>query len=73
MLFWLKQKKNQYILQVIDKDWNYIAKLEKAISQKYGKLATRNPKSDWDENKEKQYLEQLKELAEKERKIEEFP
>ena len=54
----------------MEKDWNYIAKLEKAISSKYGQLTTRNPKSDWDENKEKEYLEQLKELTEKERKVE---
>jgi hypothetical protein len=55
----------------MEKDWNYIAKLEKAISQKYGKLAAQNPKSEWDEKKEEQYLLQLKELADKERKIEE--
>ena len=54
----------------MEKDWNYKAKLEKAISSKYGQLTTRNPKSDWDENKEKEYLEQLKELTEKERKVE---
>ena len=55
----------------MEKNWNYIAKLEKAISKKYGQLTTRNPQSDWDEDKEKQYLEQLKELAEKEYKAEE--
>ena len=55
----------------MEKDWNYIAKLEKAISKKYGQLTTRNPQADWDEDKEKQYLEQLKELAEKEYKAEE--
>jgi len=55
----------------MEKDWNYIAKLEKAISQKYGKLAAQNPKSEWDEQKEEQYLIQLKELADKEQKIEE--
>ena len=54
----------------MEKDLIYISKLEKSISSKYGQLTTRNPKSDWDENKEKEYLEQLKELTEKERKVE---
>lgn len=42
------------------KDLNYIASLEKAISEKYGEMAVINPKSLWDENKEKKYLEQSK-------------
>ena len=37
---------------------DYIVKLEKAISQKYGEEATRNPKRFWDEDKEKEYLQQ---------------
>ena len=48
-----------------EKDWDYIARLEKAIEQKYGPEAVRNPYVDWDEEKEKEYLEQLKKLAEK--------
>lgn len=48
------------------KDLTYIAGLEKAISVKYGKKAAMNPKSDWDEAKEKEYLQQLKELTTKE-------
>lgn len=40
------------------KDQEYIAKLEKAISQKYGEEAINNPKRFWDEDKEKDYLEQ---------------
>ena len=39
----------------------YIAKLEKAISQKYGEEATHNPKRHWDDNKEKDYLLQSQE------------
>ena len=35
-----------------------IAKLEKAISQKYGEEAINNPKRFWNEEKEKKYLEQ---------------
>ena len=37
---------------------DYIVKLEKAISQKYGEEATYNPKRSWDEDKEKEYLQQ---------------
>mgnify|MGYP001234357474 CR=1 FL=1 len=40
------------------KDPNYIAKIEKAISQKYGDTTTLNPTSQWDEEKEKDYIEQ---------------
>jgi len=44
------------------KDLEYIAKLEKAIKQKYGSEAILNPKSGWSEEKEKEYLEQLKKI-----------
>jgi hypothetical protein len=53
------------------KDLNYIAAVEKAIEKKYGKEAIQNPKGNWDEKKEKEYLKQIKELAEKERKAKE--
>ena len=43
------------------KDLNYIAGLEKAIKQKYGEDAIQNPSSNWTPEKEKEYLEQLKE------------
>ena len=46
----------------MSKDWDHIAKIEKAINQKYGKEAIINPNSNWSEDKEKEYLEQLKEL-----------
>jgi hypothetical protein len=39
-------------------DQNYIAKVEKAIAQKYGEEATHNPKRYWNEEKEKEYIEQ---------------
>ena len=47
------------------KDINYIQALEKAVKEKYGDLATQNPKHYWDEIKEKQYIEQQKEAAQK--------
>ena len=43
-------------------DYNKIAKLEQAIKQKYGEDAVKHPMSDWDDEKEKEYLEQLKKL-----------
>lgn len=48
-----------------EKDPNFIPKLEKAIEQKYGDIATRNPSYFWNEEKEKSYLEQLKKENEK--------
>ena len=41
------------------KDVNEIAAIEKAISEKYGSEAIQNPKANWDEEKEKVYLEQM--------------
>ena len=52
------------------KDLNYIAKLEKAIRKKYGEEAIENPAKHWDEEKEKEYLLQLKDFVEKQRKKE---
>ena len=42
------------------KDPNYAAKVEKAIAEKYGKEAIINPKSQWSDEKEKEYLAELK-------------
>tara|TARA_R100001510_G_C7530182_1_gene121946 strand:- start:87 stop:455 length:369 start_codon:yes stop_codon:yes gene_type:complete len=51
-----------------NKDFNEIAKYEKAIKDKYGQEAIQNPKSTWDQEKEQEYLESLKEFyARKER------
>ena len=55
----------------MEKDWDRIARLEKAISKKYGDKAVKNPMSTWDEDKEKEYIEQLKEVAKKERETKE--
>ena len=44
-------------------DWDKIAKLEKAIMEKYGERAIINPKSLWNEEKEKEYLNQIKALS----------
>jgi len=52
-------------------DPNYIAKLEQAIAKKYGQETIQNPRGNWDEEKEKDYEDQIKKLSEKEQAIEE--
>ena len=44
------------------KDPNYPIKVEQAIAKKYGKETVVNPKSKWDDEKEKKYLDELKEV-----------
>jgi len=50
---------------------NHIAAVEQAISKKYGDETVQNPKANWDENKEKEYLQQMKEFYQKTQQIEE--
>lgn len=47
------------------KDLNEIAKIEKAIKDKYGVDAVKHPKKDWTDEKEKAYIEQMKEFYKK--------
>jgi formylmethanofuran dehydrogenase subunit E len=49
------------------KDYNYIAALEKAIAEKYGKDAVQDFRSMWTPEKEKDYLSDLKEKYDKEK------
>ena len=49
---------------------NYIAGLEKAIKKKYGEETVQNPAKFWDDEKEKLYLQQLKDFVAKQRKNE---
>ena len=44
------------------KDPNYTVKVEKAIAKKYGEETIQNPKKNWTDEKEKEYLSQLKQL-----------
>lgn len=53
------------------KDMEYVSKVEKAISDKFGEEATINPRSLWNDEKEKDYIEQAKRNAEKYYKIDE--
>ena len=48
-----------------EKDPNYIAKLERAISQKYGEETINNPKRFWNEDKEKEYIVQSRHAQQK--------
>ena len=50
------------------KDQDYIANVEKAIAQKYGTDTIQNPKSNWTDEKEREYLFQLKKFSENERR-----
>ncbi len=43
-----------------EKDLNKIAQIEKAIKEKYGEDAIKNPNGSWSEEKEVKYLEALK-------------
>ena len=45
---------------MIEKDLNKIARIEKAIKEKYGEDAIKNPNGSWSEEKEAKYLEELK-------------
>ena len=49
-----------------EKDPQYTVKLEKAIKDRYGELAIKNPAEFWSPEKEKEYLEQLAELQDRE-------
>ena len=55
-----------------EKDLNKIAALEKAIAEKYGTEAIQNPRANWDEIKEEDYLEQMRALYQKTAKNESF-
>jgi hypothetical protein len=54
------------------KDPNYAVKVEQAIAKKYGKEAVVNPKSQWDDEKEKKYLDELKEVYYNNKNTEDF-
>ena len=50
------------------KDPNYIAAVEKAITEKYGKNTVQDFRNQWDEHKEKEYLKQIKKRSKKNKK-----
>ena len=56
----------------MNKDYDKIAAIEKAISEKYGDEAIVNPSSKWDDLKEKEYIKQSRELHQKHRRFSKF-
>ena len=49
------------------KDPDQLIQVEKAIQEKYGDEAIQNPKANWDTEKEKEYLQQIKKIARSEK------
>jgi len=48
-----------------------IAGIEKAIREKYGEEAIAHPRANWDDDKEQEYLEQIKKLAARKQRVKE--
>ena len=55
-----------------NKEPEEIAAIEQAIAKKYGEEAIINPRSNWDEERERDYLKQIKELHSKVKRNEEY-
>ena len=51
----------------MSKDYDKIAEIEQAIKKKYGSPAIQNPLSSWDQDKEKEYISQIKEVSKNEK------
>jgi hypothetical protein len=51
----------------VSQEYDKIAKIEQAIKKKYGEEAIKNPLSNWDPDKEKEYIEQIKEVSKNEK------
>tara|TARA_R110002020_G_scaffold37985_8_gene114570 strand:- start:727 stop:1083 length:357 start_codon:yes stop_codon:yes gene_type:complete len=49
------------------KDPDHLIKVEKAIQEKYGSEAVQDPKSTWSDEKEMDYLEQIKKIYKNEK------
>jgi hypothetical protein len=47
------------------KDLDYVARVEKAISKKYGIETIQHPLANWSDEKEEKYLQQIKEIYKK--------
>jgi hypothetical protein len=50
------------------RDSSWVVKVERAISEKYGDIAIQNPRSFWNEEKEAEYLDQIKQRYKKDNK-----
>ena len=71
---WLRELRQLMVHteSLMSNDPNNIAAIEKAIAEKYGKEAIQNPKGNWNEIKEKDYLQQSREFYKKQYKNEEW-
>ncbi len=49
------------------KDPDKLIKVELAIQEKYGEEAIQNPKANWNQEKERAYLEQIKQISKSEK------
>ena len=49
----------------MSKNFDKVAAIEKAITEKYGEDTIQNPRANWDEEREKEYLQQMKEFYKK--------
>jgi len=47
----------------VSKDYDKIAEIEQAVKKKYGAATIQNPLSSWDQDKEKEYISQIKEVS----------
>ena len=47
----------------MSKDYDKIAEIEQAVKKKYGAATIQNPLSSWDQDKEKEYISQIKEVS----------
>ena len=45
-----------------NKDPNYVVKVEQAIAKKYGEETVQHPRANWTDDKEREYISQLKDL-----------
>ena len=52
-----------------DKNWNLIAGVEQAIKKEYGEDAIRSPTDGWTDEQEQLHLQELKNLAAKQRAV----
>jgi len=49
------------------KDPDKLIKIERAIEERYGDVTIQNPKANWDQEKEKEYLQQIKKISKSEK------
>ena len=61
----------EHIRRLMSKNFDKIAATERAIAEKYGDEVVQNPRANWNQEKEKEHLQQMKEFYKKMKKHEE--